>query len=366
MSTPRISIIIPLHNGAETVLETLNAVLAQSLVDWELIVVDDASTDGGPEVVRRWADTTRRAVRVLPSISPVARGPSATRNRGLAAATAPLVALLDADDLWDTGYLVRRVQELEADPRLGLVWGPSRYWYPDDPDASFTQPMELGDRYRTFGPGRPLADWLSDLRRTPCTCATVFRRDALEAVGGFPESLRRGEDIAACILVAADHPTAYDPATLTRYRRHQASATAKSARTGHQSIDDLEFGLWAVAWSGTRPERSELAPVVGRCLHSITYRAVQGLRPLPARIEITRTILGRPGARGRWWALGLDWVLPLRWSRRIAGRLERTVRHDGDCGQSEQERHQSETGGTVRHLGRAPGHEDDGEDPALR
>lgn len=324
MRAPGVSIVVPLHDGAATVIETLDSVRAQTHQDWELIVVDDASTDGGPDLVRTWAVGVDQPVRVLEADSTEPVGPGATRNRGLHEADAPVAAFLDADDLWDPTFLARRTEALAADPSVALVWGPARYWYPEDPDLDFDQPTGLDPRLRSYQPAEPLAAWITDLRHTPCPSASLFRREALRAVGAFPEDLRRGEDIAACALVAADHRTVHDPDVLVRYRRHAASSTT-SAGPGRQRDEDVAFGRWLVSWLGTRPDLRRLQPLAVRCLHDLGRRAVDGRPFLAGRRQITRTVLTQRGARGRWWAVALDWVLPLRWSRRVAGSLDRAI-----------------------------------------
>lgn len=328
--SPTVSIVVPLHDGSGTVGETLASIRAQSFGDWELIVVDDASGDGGPDLVAGLTADIDQPVHLLASERAGPIGPSATRNRGLAVATGVYVAFLDADDTWDPAYLARRVTALDDDDDgLVLVWGPVLYWYPDDPGASFAQPNGLPESPTRFAPAAPIARWLLDLRGTPCPSATVFRREAMKDSGGYPEELWRGEDVAACIAVAADHPTAYDPAVLVRYRRHAASATSRDNRSGRRTERDVAFGRWVVAFVGARPDLAGLRPVAARCLHGLVHRAVDGRSFVTARTEITRTMLGSDGSRSRWWAVGLDVVLPLRWSRRVAGRLERVVRDDG-------------------------------------
>jgi glycosyltransferase involved in cell wall biosynthesis len=316
--TPAVSVVVPLHDGAATIQETLEAVRAQTFTDWELLVVDDASADDGPQRVAAFPEA-----RLLPSAGTAAAGPAAARNRGLAEATGALVAFLDADDVWEPGFLAARVASFEADPDLGLVWGPAHYWYADGSGDDFTQDTGV-EGHRRFAPGEPLARWLQDLRGTPCPSATVFRRDA---VAGYPEELRRGEDIAACLLVAADHPTAHDPAVLVRYRRHGASATSVANAAGNRAEEDLAFGRWAVSWARSRPEPG-LVAAAARTLHGLAHRGAVGLGPLAGRLAIGRTVLATPGARRRWWAVALDGVLPLRLSRRVVARVERAVGHD--------------------------------------
>jgi glycosyltransferase involved in cell wall biosynthesis len=267
--------------------------------------------------------------RHLATPGPTAAGPSAARNVGLTAAAGRLVAFLDADDVWAPTFLARRVAAFAEDPALGLVWGPSRYWYPDDPAANHDQPNGLpGDRPTAFAPTEPIARWIADLRGTPNPSASVFRRDAIVTVGGYPEGLRRGEDVAACILVAAGHRTRHDPEVLVDYRRHAASATSRSTAIGRQADDDLAFGRWVVEEVGRRPELARLRRSAARTLHGLAHRSVLDAGPATARWRIARTVLGQRGARHRWWAVGLDAALPLRRSRQVAARLERAVGHD--------------------------------------
>ena len=117
MSPPEVSIVVPLHEGAGTVPETLDAIAAQTFGAWELIVVADASTHGGPALVRAWAAGFDQPVRVLDTRASTAVGPSATRNRGLEQADGDVVAFLDSDDLWDATFLARRMAASARIPR---------------------------------------------------------------------------------------------------------------------------------------------------------------------------------------------------------------------------------------------------------
>ena len=97
--TPAISIIMPLYNKAAQVLDTVASVAAQTVSDWELVIVDDGSTDDGPALVRALGDARIRMV------SQTNAGVSAARNRGVELARADLVTFLDADDLWFPEFL---------------------------------------------------------------------------------------------------------------------------------------------------------------------------------------------------------------------------------------------------------------------
>jgi glycosyltransferase involved in cell wall biosynthesis len=116
-SSPTVSVILPIFNAAAYLPEALHSVCAQTFTAWELIAVDDGSTDGSAAVLRGWPDPRLRWTR-QPH-----QGAAAARNAGLLRARAPYVAFLDADDVWLPDKLAAQVAALAADPALALVFG---------------------------------------------------------------------------------------------------------------------------------------------------------------------------------------------------------------------------------------------------
>src|SRR5579859_34609 len=104
--TPLVSVVIPTYNGSQLLFETLQTVFAQTFRDFEVIVVNDGSTDDTPEMLRRFSGRVR-------VISQENGGIGVARNRGIAEASGRYVALLDHDDLWMPEKLARQVQFLE-------------------------------------------------------------------------------------------------------------------------------------------------------------------------------------------------------------------------------------------------------------
>ena len=118
-ATPRISVVLPVRNGAAFLEQALESVLSQTLRELELIVVDDGSTDRTPEILARAAVRDRR-VRLLSGGS---SGVVPALNEGCAAAAAPFIARLDADDVALPERLEQQVAVLDAHPEVGLVGG---------------------------------------------------------------------------------------------------------------------------------------------------------------------------------------------------------------------------------------------------
>jgi len=179
---PRVSIVIPTYNRGSVLPRTIESALSQTFPDFELIVVDDGSTDHTTEVVRGIADPRVRLIG-----DTMNRGPSAARNRGIREARCGLVAFLDSDDEWLPRKLELQLARLDgdADPRTAIAY--CRVYTYDDltqrPVHEFGEPRE----------GALFHDLLTGWK--PVTASLfLVRRAALLEVGGFDETLPCTED----------------------------------------------------------------------------------------------------------------------------------------------------------------------------
>ena len=112
---PTVSVVIGTYNSARWLGATIDSVRRQTFQDWELVIVDDGSTDDTRRVVGGHADDPR-----IRYVFQTRAGRSAARNRGIAMSSGPLVAFLDADDLWRPEKLAKQVSTLARDPAAGL------------------------------------------------------------------------------------------------------------------------------------------------------------------------------------------------------------------------------------------------------
>ncbi len=187
---PRVSVVIPLYQTERYIAAAVGSVLAQTFGDFEVIVVDDGSRDRGPDIARECGD---RRVRVVTQAN---RGLAGARNTGIRDATGELIALLDADDLWEPTKLERHLAQLDADPGLDVSFSASRLIDEDGHDVGLVQ-SPLGGRLRD-------EDFLC---RNPVGngSAPVLRRRALDRIAfadaergdmcWFDESFRQSEDV---------------------------------------------------------------------------------------------------------------------------------------------------------------------------
>jgi len=239
MTAPRVSVIVPTYNQADFLAEAIASVRAQTITDWEMIVVNNQSTDHTLQVVERFADD-RISVVELQNGGVIARA----RNRGLALARGPLIAFLDSDDCWYPEKLERCLKCMHDDVDLvchAEVW------------TRNGQPIK--DVH--YGP-EASAQFHSLLYKGNCisTSAVVARRDVVREAGGFSEdrSVITAEDYDLWLKLSRRGARfRFLPELLGEYRLHDASASGSSTprhidaitkvvERHHREIDDGSLG----------------------------------------------------------------------------------------------------------------------------
>lgn len=213
----QVSVVIPTFNRAAFIADALQSVLTQTFQDFEIIVVDDGSTDDTAQIVQSIGDARVRYV------SQKNRGVSAALNTGWRAARGEYIARLDSDDVWLPTLLQELVAVLDADAALGVAYARAQGMKAQ----GVPLPQLLGARERFAG------DTLTSLVYGDfiCPMAVMIRRAALEQVGGYDESLFANEDWDVWMRIAQSYGIAYVPRVLARYRFHAQNLTrSDSAR----------------------------------------------------------------------------------------------------------------------------------------
>lgn len=191
--TPKISVVLPVHNRADVLPRAIQSVLDQELAAWELLVVDDGSTDASVAVAERFNDPRIRLIKLGEN-----RGGNVARNAGIKASAAPLIAFLDSDDKYLPNKLGWVVAEFERRPDLDLLVD------------SFIKVQPPGSRKTEAVRRNPVITDREQFRRAlftrqlwKATPAITVRREAALSAGLFDETLRRLQDFDFLIRVSA-------------------------------------------------------------------------------------------------------------------------------------------------------------------
>jgi glycosyltransferase involved in cell wall biosynthesis len=223
-----VTVVIPVYNSAATVVPAIESVLAQTFNDFEVVAVNDGSTDTSAELLARYQ--SRIQIITQPN-----RGLSNARNAGIAAGAGKYVAFLDADDIWEPSMLERTVDALERNPRCVLAYGDVTVVDSEgrDLDASL------------FGDSIDRAPQFEELftRLWPIMpSAAVMRREVFERIGGFAEAFQSlgYEDVYMWMLAREQGPFVYVPERLVKWRFSSFPRPLKEPRKEYKSARIFE------------------------------------------------------------------------------------------------------------------------------
>lgn len=205
MPQPALSIVLPAYNRADVLPRSIASVLKQSYGDFELIIVDDGSTDGTSTVVQGINDMRIRYIKLDAN-----RGQSAARNVGIAASKARLIAFQDSDDVWHPDKLAHQIPALDADAGLDGVYCDLRRI----PMKGKPYTVKAPELIRGASFDRRLSLYQShSIGIQSC----VLRKEALDSVGPFREDMRCFEDLELLLRLAKMHRLQRIPLPLVDY-----------------------------------------------------------------------------------------------------------------------------------------------------
>ena len=225
---PLVSVIMNVRNGALTLQEAIESVLAQGCKDWELIVWDDRSTDNSAAIIEAFRDPRIRYV-----LSPDDASLGKARRDAIAHATGEWTAFLDQDDIWLSHKLEKQLALARND--VGLIYGRTIRFYPGGLQRDYDQAHE----YRPLPEGDVFAQLFSDSCFIAMSSA-MFRRSAIDAVGGIPDEIRIVPDYWLYTAVARNYQVRAVQEVVCRYRMHSDSMSHTAALEMHQEV------LWLI------------------------------------------------------------------------------------------------------------------------
>ncbi|NEP60709.1 MAG: glycosyltransferase [Symploca sp. SIO2G7] len=255
---PLISVIIPAYNAAQTILETVDSVLHQTVADFELIVINDGSQDTTLELISGIKDPR------LQVISYPNAGLAVSRNRGVARARGTYISFIDADDLWTPDKLELQLQALKANPEAAVA-----YSWTDciDKASNFLRPGShisvLGDVYAKLLLGNFLENGSNAL----------ICKQALIAVGGFDESLPAAQDWDLYLRLAINYQFVVVPSPQVLYRISTNSMSSNVLQLESASLQVIDKAFAQAPATLQHLKKYSLANLYSY----LTFKAVEGL-----------------------------------------------------------------------------------------
>ena len=211
-----VSIITPLYNQGRFLPETIESALVQTYTDFEVVIVNDASTDNSLEVATKYAAQYPNKIRVI--CNPVNLGLAATRNVGIAHSVGEFILPLDSDDKIFPTYLEKTVSQMSDGVAVVGTWMQMEF------DGTTAEPVKighLGSSYPIFAPTREQI-----LTGNSIAVCSLIRRTALAEAGGYPEDFKKGSEdwcMWAGIVCSGHWEIKIVEEYLFRYRIHAAS-----------------------------------------------------------------------------------------------------------------------------------------------
>lgn len=213
MSKPTFSVIIPLYNKECEIEGTIRSVLSQTRLPDEIVVVDDGSTDRSAGIVRQIGSPLVRLIRQSNA------GECAARNRAIAEARGEYLALIDADDEWEPGFLAEIEAMIGEFPGCGLYCTGFSVVSHDGlfPARGLDRRGVVGNFFRD-----------SAHRYIAIPSASCIPREVIDTVGGFPEGMKMAGDLYMWIKIARRYRVCYSPERLARYSKVASNRSATS------------------------------------------------------------------------------------------------------------------------------------------
>jgi glycosyltransferase involved in cell wall biosynthesis len=233
---PLISVIMCFFNEEKFIQDAIESVTNQTYDNWELLLVDDGSTDKSTHLARTYAMRNSARVHYLEHEGHRNKGLSASRNLGIKHAKGEYIAFLDGDDIFLPKNLEQQLEVMVSNPDADMVYGTGQFWYSwtgnhEDSHRDFTSKLGVKPNL-SYKPLVLLPLFLQNENILPLTCCFLVKRELMERIGGFEETFPGlYEDQVITSKICIESPIFVHNKCLAKYRRHPDSLCAISAKT---------------------------------------------------------------------------------------------------------------------------------------
>ena len=248
-SEPLVSAIIIFLNGEKFLEEAINSVMEQTYTNWELLLVDDGSTDNSGVIAIKYAESWKDRIKYLYHENHVNKGMSATRNLGIKHAKGEYIGFLDADDFWLPNKLADQIAIFKKYPQCEMVYGRTQIWYswtgnPEDQSKDHFFPLGVKPN-AVVAPPKIVELILENKAQSPTTCNVLIKKTVFEKVGFFVENFKGMFEDAAFLCKAALVVSIYvSDSFWARYRQHDESCSSLASETNNDAKARFNFLKW--------------------------------------------------------------------------------------------------------------------------
>jgi len=289
---PLVSIIVPAYNCENTIDETLNALINQKYANYEIIIVDDGSTDNTKTKLSKYENQIR-------VITQENAGVAAARNTGIHAARGDWVGFCDADDIWSEHKLSAQVNCVLTKPEIEMIFCGWWVWSPDEKGV-FEVPEDFNtlvcDQY-TIDDER--SGWIYHQLLLDCLCLTstvLIRKSLIDKVGFFDESLKCGEDYDYWLRISRITKTVKLKSKYVLYRQHQQSITRKPHEINYEyKVLENAIQRWGLKnENGQRVDRIKIKRRLAKLNFDFAYNHYKSGNYSVAIKSLMRAIIHEP------------------------------------------------------------------------
>ena len=282
LNFPLVSVIIAFLNEERFITDAVESVLRQEYQYWELILIDDGSTDRSTAIAKQYAAEQSGKIIYCEHPDHLNKGLSASRNLGIRASSGTLLAILDADDVWLPGKLAGQVAIFQSHPDIGLVAESSLYWNSWNDPAANDLLIPVGAPSEVVYLPTELSKAIYPLGSTaaPCPSGLMFTKAAFLNVGGFEESFIKQyqlyEDQAFLGKIYLRERVYVSSACNNKYRQRQGSIVQATTEQGHYHAVRKYFLEWLQSYiRANKLESSQLDYLLGMALKPYRYALIR-------------------------------------------------------------------------------------------
>lgn len=227
-----VSVVVIFLNAEQFIKETIESVVTQTYTNWELLLIDDGSSDASTGIAKKYAEQFPGQVRYIEHSDHRNHGKSASRNLGVVSAKGEYLAFLDADDVYLPQKLERQVDLLVRFPQAAMVYGSTFRWYgwtgkSEDIKRDWASPLGITPN-QLVEPPHLMTLYFQDGNCVPCTCGWTARKSVIDPKGGSETDFKDlYEDQVFLAKIVLNYPVYVEDGSWDKYRQHPGMTSSQ-------------------------------------------------------------------------------------------------------------------------------------------